>query len=423
MIIEGKQFEIPPYESLQTIQTCRDSVQLYYPFFSNDLRPLNYQWKKNGQAVPNATNNSLYTKESGSYTLETIYKGGCKSTGLPIKVNMNELSVNIAEYGSRCENESAIFYANTNNYYKNTTYQWLKDGRILDNQVASQLINVKDVGKYAVKAKYNNCDATSKELDFTINKIPSVTSPSDSARFCPNNAVSIKASKEKGLMYEWYRDNNLLINKTTDSILVNESGKYKVLLKRENCSNVSKTVIVYEKLILPTAQISAVKNQIYYGDSTTVKIDLTGDSPWTINVSDGKTLNAKSTPYLFRVNPSRTGTYTLKDVKNNCGIGTVTGEAKIEVLILNTEEMENSFLKVYPVPTTAICNIEVETQTPEQIKITVSDILGRIIMEKESSLKLLVFRDQIDLTNFKEGIYFLSVMAGDKKSIRKIIKN
>ena len=420
--VEGKQFDVSPYEFLQNTQTCRDSVQLYYPYISTDLRPLNYQWKINGQAIPKAINNTLYVKESGSYSLETTYKGGCKSTGLPMKVSMKEISVNIAEYGSRCENESATFYANTNNYYKNSTYQWLKDGKILDNQVASQLSDVKDVGKYAVKVKYNNCEATSKELDFNINKISTGLSPNDSARFCPNNTVRINAAKEKGLIYEWYRDNNLLLNKTTDSILVGESGKYRVLLKRENCSNVSKPVIVYEKLILPSAQISAIKNQIYYGDSTTVKIDLTGDSPWIVNLSDGKIFNAKISPYLFKVNPLKTVIYTLKDVKNNCGIGTVQGEAKIEVLILNNEELETFSLKVYPIPTTSICNVEVELETPVHIKITILDILGRIIMEKESPDKLRVFLEQMDLTNFKEGVYFLNVMAGDKKSIRKIVK-
>ena len=117
--IEGKQFAIPPYESFQNIQTCQDSIQLYYPYYSNDLRPINFQWKKNGQTIPNAISTVFYTKESGNYTLETTYKGGCKSIGLPMKVSMKEMSVSISEYGSRCENESSTFNANTNNYYKN----------------------------------------------------------------------------------------------------------------------------------------------------------------------------------------------------------------------------------------------------------------------------------------------------------------
>ena len=247
-------------------------------------------------------------------------------------------------------------------------------------------------------------------------------SPSDSARFCPNNFVRINANKEKGLLYEWYKDNNLLINKATDSLLVSEAGKYKALIKRDYCSKVSKPVVVYEKLVLPTAQISNVKNQIYYGDSATIKINLTGDSPWEIKLADGKSLKANTSPYLFNVNPLKTTTYTLSEVKNNCGIGTVQGEAKIEVLILNTEEEKNSFLKVYPTPTTTICNIEVEMDTPAQVKIAITDVLGRNIMEKEYSTKLRTFHDQIDLTDFKDGMYFLNVLVGEKKMVRKIIK-
>ncbi len=421
--IEGKQFEITPYESYQNFQTCQDSVQLNYPYYSTDLRPLNYQWKKNGQAIPNATNSFFYTKESGSYTLETTYKGGCRSVGLPMKINMKELSVYISEYGSRCEDESSTFKANTNNYYKNATYQWLKDGKTIENQVAFQLTNVKEAGKYAVKAKYNNCEAISKELDFAVNKIPILISPSDSATFCPNNSVRISASKEKGLTYEWYKNNILLTNNFADSLLVGEAGKYKALLKRDYCSNVSKPITVYEKLILPSAQISASKNQIFYGDSTTIKISLTGDSPWTLKLSDGKTFKANSSPYLLNVNPLMTTSYALSEVKNNCGIGTVQGEAKIEVLILSTQEEENLFVKVYPIPTTAICNIDIEIETPEQIKIVITDVLGRNLIEKEFSTKVRVFHDQVDLERYNEGIYFLNVFVGEKKLVRKIIKN
>ena len=282
---------------------------------------------------------------------------------------------------------------------------------------------MKDEGKYLVKTKYKTCEATSKELDFVINKIPITLTPSDSARFYPNNYIKINASRGKGFIYEWYQNNNLWVDRNTDSVLVNESGKYKVLIQRNDCSVVSKQVIVYEKLILPSAQISTVKNQIYYGDSTMVKINLTGDSPWSLKLSDGKNLKVNSSPYSFNVSPLKTTTYVINEVKNNCGIGTVEGDAKIEVLILSTEEEENSFLKVYPIPTTAICNIDVEMGSPEQLKIVITDIFGRNLFEKEFFNKLRVFHEQVDLTNFKEGVYFLNVFAGEKKLVRKIIKN
>ena len=421
--IEGKQFEILPYDAYKSIQTCRDTIQINYPYSSNSLRPLNYQWKKDGKPLANANDYNLFVTESGNYSLETIYKGGCKSIGLPMKVNMKELSVSIEENGSRCEDNYFNLYASTNNYYKTATYQWLKDGKVLTNQVSQQLINVKDEGKYLVKAKYKTCEATSKELDFVINKIPTLLTPNDSVRFCPNNSVKINASRGKGFIYEWYQNNNLWVNRNADSVLVNESGKYKVLIQRDNCSVVSKPVTVFEKLILPSAQISAVKNQIYYGDSTTVKINLTGDSPWSLKLSDGKNFKINASPYYFNVNPLKSTTYTINEVKNNCGIGTVQGEAKIEVLILGTEQEENSFLKVYPIPTTSVCNIEVEMDTPEQVKIVITDVLGRNLVEKESITKLRIFHEQVDLANFKDGVYFLNVFVGEKKLVRKIIKN
>ena len=48
------------------------------------------------------------------------------------------------------------------------TYQWLKDGKILENQITNQLVNVKEDGKYTVQAKFNNCEATSKEIIFSV---------------------------------------------------------------------------------------------------------------------------------------------------------------------------------------------------------------------------------------------------------------
>ena len=89
-----------------------------------------------------------------------------------------------------------------------------------------------------------------------------------------------------------------------------------------NCTNNLKIGIVIVKDALPTAEIEPPA-PICIGQSTTLKINLTGTSPWEFTYSDGTNFltitGITSNQYLLNVSPKTTTSYWITEVKDKNG--------------------------------------------------------------------------------------------------------
>jgi hypothetical protein len=69
------------------------------------------------------------------------------------------------------------------------------------------------------------------------------------------------------------------------------------------------------------------------GSSTSLQVNLSGASPWTITFSDGTTsftrTGINSSPYTLSLTPTANTTYTLTGVTNPCGTGTASGSGTV----------------------------------------------------------------------------------------------
>ncbi|NBV13584.1 MAG: T9SS C-terminal target domain-containing protein [Sphingobacteriia bacterium] len=92
-------------------------------------------------------------------------------------------------------------------------------------------------------------------------------------------------------------------------------------------------------LPLPTATGSGNQN-ICIGNSATLSVALTGNSPWNVTYSNGTasvTMSGITTnPYQWNVTPTITSTYIINNVTNLCGAGTAAGSQIISVNPLPT---------------------------------------------------------------------------------------
>lgn len=84
-----------------------------------------------------------------------------------------------------------------------------------------------------------------------------------------------------------------------------------------------------------TATLSA-NQTICTGTSAQLTVSLTGASPWNITWTNGVTpisvTGITNNPYTFNVTPTATTTYSLTQVSDPCGVGTVSGTARIQLL-------------------------------------------------------------------------------------------
>ena len=102
------------------------------------------------------------------------------------------------------------------------------------------------------------------------------------------------------------------------------------------CSNVGQGVVNIGVNALPTATISGT-TEICHGDSAMITVDLTGNAPWSVVISNQDTINMDYTPYFFWVYPQETTEYSIESVSDVLGCFDVgQGTANIMVLELPT---------------------------------------------------------------------------------------
>jgi len=96
----------------------------------------------------------------------------------------------------------------------------------------------------------------------------------------------------------------------------------------------------------------------------------------------------------------------------------------IHETIINKQDYDkNNIFSVYPNPTNGKINLFFTINSTSKTKISISDIYGKIIYYKENNLHAGTHTEQIDLNNFSNGVYFISLNTTEQKSTRKIILN
>lgn len=125
----------------------------------------------------------------------------------------------------------------------------------------------------------------------------------------------------------------------------------------------------------------------------------------------------------------QTVTYSYDDVGNMVVRGVISlKSAQADKGSLNAEEddefIDKTFadkvVKIYPNPTSGFLEIEIPYNQDELpiIKITVTDLSGRVIIDKMTEQG----RTSIDLSSSPNGMYLLNLKKGTVISVWKVIK-
>ncbi|HQE35096.1 MAG TPA: T9SS type A sorting domain-containing protein, partial [Flavobacterium alvei] len=122
-------------------------------------------------------------------------------------------------------------------------------------------------------------------------------------------------------------------------------------------------------------------------------------------------------------NPSNTWTLRFRDASSG-GSGTLN-TASITIctktyVALGTNDLYLTNFEMYPNPSKGQFNIQFSSQSKNDIKVLVHDLLGRKVFENKYKNNS-SFNEDIQLKNVTSGIYLLTVVDGDRKEERKII--
>lgn len=209
---------------------------------------------------------------------------------------------------------------------------------------------------------------------------PFVISPVEA---CFNqNDLNLQA---EGQNLKWYSDP--IFGTSQSSIQPNTSreGIFSYYVSQTNsvgCESAKSKIDLVVKAPL-IANISG-NEEILQGDSTQLRLSVSGEGPVQILLNDGTSLLIDNGTFFYFVKPSDSFTYTIREASNGCGIGVANGQAQVLVqLPLATQETMES-LKLFPNPSSnGVLNFE---SSEKIMKVECYNVLGnRIQLEKRNS--------------------------------------
>ena len=93
------------------------------------------------------------------------------------------------------------------------------------------------------------------------------------------------------------------------------------------------------------------------------------------------------------------------------------------VIYLERKIEQFDIVKVYPVPTSKLLNIDFETVEDQQVQISLTDMLGKVITTRPVGAVAGMNTANLDMSNLASGIYFVTVNNGQDKITKRVVKN
>ena len=234
-----------------------------------------YSWSKNTVAQPSLVGRQISLASGDNGTYQAILRDrntGCSypSNSLPVNV-VGEISAALSSTPP-CKDGKAFTLTTTSTPSTGVNYAWTLNGSPIAG-ATSATINQSTEGKYQVTVS-SAASATCKSarsITIVRNPIPNGNLPS-AAIICadPDNKDPATAKVELNpgsfLLYQWYRNNELLSAETKQKLTATSAGSYKVELTNSfNCTASDVTEVRNEcipKLVAPTAFNPGSKNAV-----------------------------------------------------------------------------------------------------------------------------------------------------------------
>lgn len=208
---------------------------------------LSYTWKKDGSAVPNSNNDTLFlnnvkASDAGSYTVEA--STGCGTDALSntaVLTVKKKPTIDVQPKGKyACEGADLTIESTVSG--DDISIKWFKDGVEISGQTASTL-NISDfdesmAGDYTLKVTSGACgtEVTSQVAKIVASFPAEITAqPSDKIACEGTEAILFVKAKGTNLTYQWKKDGTDISGATDDTLKIasaakSDEGEYSVVV-------------------------------------------------------------------------------------------------------------------------------------------------------------------------------------------------
>ena len=120
------------------------------------------------------------------------------------------------------------------------------------------------------------------------------------------------------------------------------------------------------------------------------------------------------------VTPTSTAVYTVTGVDANNCVNTTTVQQDVSLCtgIQSAVSNQQVLLSVYPNPTGAIVNVELEILNGSNASIQILNTLGEILINEIVNTQ----HSEFNIQHFTSGVYFVKVIENNKQQVVKLIK-
>ncbi|WP_317897302.1 T9SS type A sorting domain-containing protein [Aurantibacillus circumpalustris] len=142
---------------------------------------------------------------------------------------------------------------------------------------------------------------------------------------------------------------------------------------------------------------------------------------WSVLPSNGVTFSPSSTNANPNINFPNTGDYTLSMVAtNSLGVSSQTVAFQVEDCTgLRKNSIANK-INLSPNPSTGIFNLNIDFTVSKEVSVTVFNSLGQLVFAKDYTVAG-SNTITLDLNNYSDGIYTLSITGGEERILKKLI--
>ncbi|WP_128546794.1 T9SS type B sorting domain-containing protein [Larkinella soli] len=215
----------------------------------------NYQWRRDGINLDNATGTTLAVDEPGDYSVVVSLKTECgKASGSQsVRVNFLDLSAPVSVSGQLCATDGTVRLgvpAGTDR-----TYEWFRNNQPVSGQTGNELV-ITQPGQYQVVLKQAKVGCTYRAETIPVDRAPAVRAVlrAEKTNICPGATVTLQASG--GVSYSWQRDGQTLGSSPEPVYNTQAPGSYVVTATAENgCTGTSGPLVLEA---IPGIQVSLV---------------------------------------------------------------------------------------------------------------------------------------------------------------------
>jgi gliding motility-associated-like protein len=331
-------YPIPPKPIVSNLNLCQG--QAASPLSAQGIPGATIYWYNfpiaaNGTTtapIPSTTNLGITT-----YYVNQAVGNNCLGPidTLRVTVNPSPIASIIAQGPVQfCQGDSTILIANTG---ANFTYQWYNNGIAIPG-ATSNIYIAKTSGTYTIRiTNTSNCTTTSNAIVVTVFIVNTNITTSGPLSFCSGGSVTFTAAILQNATYQWYYNGAPMLNGYTNTITVNASGVYKVLITDSyGCSSFSNT---YTVTVLANPSVYVIpKDSIQICEGASFKLSAKANMPCTFQWYLNNSIIQGATDSVYFA--SQSGLYTVQ-ATSSFGCKGVSNPFKLIVVPLPTIDLPN----------------------------------------------------------------------------------